>query len=102
MHGVILTFEMGEAFDAGRLSSLAEGALPKFRSLPGLRSKTFMLDPVARQAVNVYLWESEATARAFFSEEVLAGVTRVYGVRPRLQHLPVIAQVENTVRESTP
>jgi len=95
MIGVFVTFELGAAFDAARLSRLAQAAAPKFQGMPGLISKTFTLDDEARRAVNFYVWENEAAARAFFSEETLGWVTGVYGVRPSLRFVVVAARVEN-------
>ena len=43
---------------------------------------TFTVKPEMREAVNVYLWENEAAARAFFTAEMLDRVTGLYGVRP--------------------
>lgn len=93
MISVIVRFDLGDAFDPARLALIAEQAAPKFRAVPGLVSKTFTVDAVARQAVNVYFWESEAAARAFFTPEALAGVARVYGVAPTLQFGTVVARV---------
>lgn len=96
MIGVFVTFDLGETYDAGRLSQLAQAALPKFRGMPGLVSKTFTLDDAARRAVNFYVWETEEAARGFFSEETLAWVTGVYGVRPTLRFVAIPGRVVNS------
>lgn len=93
--GVFVTFDLGAAFDAARLAQLALAALPKFQGMPELVSKTFTIDAAARQAVNFYVWRSEAAARRFFSEETLAWVTGVYGVRPTLRFVQVVGLVES-------
>lgn len=95
MFGVFVAFDLGAAYDAGRLSNLAQAALPKFTGMPGLVSKTFTLDDAARRAVNFYVWETEAAARSFFSEQTLAWVTGVYGVRPTLRFVAIAGRVEN-------
>ncbi len=96
MIGVFVTFDLGLAYETGRLSQLAQSAQPKFRGMPGLVSKTFTLDDEARQAVNFYVWETEAAARRFFSEETMAWVTGVYGVRPTLRFVAIAGRVENS------
>lgn len=96
MTGVFVTFDLGEAFDAARLTQLAQAALPKFQGMPELVSKTFMIDAQARQAVNFYVWRSEAAARHFFSAETLDGVTGVYGVRPTLRFAAIAGRAENS------
>ena len=93
--GVFVRFDLGAAFDAARLSALATAAAPKFQGMTGLISKTFTLDAILRQAVNFYVWESEAAAREFFSPATLDWVTDVYGVRPELQFVTIAERVEN-------
>lgn len=95
MFGVFVSFDLGAAYDAARLAQLAQAALPKFRGMPDLISKTFTLDGEARRAVNFYVWKSEAAARGFFTEEALAWVTGVYGVRPTLRFVAIAGRVEN-------
>lgn len=96
MFGVLVTFDLGADFDAERLANLARQAAPKFHGMPGLVSKTFTLDEEAQLAVNLYVWESEAAARRFFSKETLEWVSGVYGVSPALRFLAVPAKVENS------
>ena len=45
--------------------NFAETARVKFEGMPGLRSKTFTLNPAKREAANVYVWDSEHAAKAF-------------------------------------
>ena len=95
MTGVFVTFDLGPAFDAARLTQLAQAALPKFQGMPELVSKTFTIDAEARQAVNFYVWRSEAAARASSPPGTLAWVTGVYGVQPTLRFVEVAGRVEN-------
>ena len=48
-----------------------------------------------RQATNFYVWDSEDAARAFFTEELLQRVSGLYGVRPDVEFVQVVAIVEN-------
>ncbi|MEY4762601.1 MAG: hypothetical protein RLZZ200_2457 [Pseudomonadota bacterium] len=89
---VSVTFALGDAFDAAQVERVAVEAAPRFSGIPGLKSKTFTVDHQRHEVVNLYAWDDEALARAFFSDELLAHVTRVYGVPPRIDFLPVVAQ----------
>ncbi len=80
--------------DSGPLS----GSSLRFGSAPGLRSKAFTLRPEKKEAVNVYIWESEAAAKAFFTEQLLEGVTALYGVRPSVEFAEMAALVDNHSR----
>ena len=61
----------------------------------GLRSKAFTLNSAKREATNFYVWDSEDAAKAFFTQELLEGVTGLYGVRPSVEFVQIAALVEN-------
>jgi hypothetical protein len=63
--------------------------------MPGLRSKVFTVQPGSKEATNVYVWETEASAKTFFTDELVARVTSPYGVRPSIEFADVAALVEN-------
>lgn len=96
MIAAFVTFRYEAAqFDAGKLKKIAENARVKFEGMPGLRSKTFTVRPERREAVNVYVWDSEEAAKTFFSDKMLEGVTSLYGVRPTIEYAEVAAAVTN-------
>jgi hypothetical protein len=63
--------------------------------MPGLRSKVFTLRPERRQATNVYVWDSEQEARAFFTPQILEQITALYGVPPSIEYAAIAGLVEN-------
>jgi hypothetical protein len=66
-----------------------------FEGMKGLRSKAFTLNAAAREATNFYVWESEAAARALFSDEMVAKIADVYGVRPAVTFVEIAELVDN-------
>ena len=96
MIGVFVTFRYGDNFDERVVRKIAETARAKFEGMPGLRSKAFTLNSGKREATNVYVWESEDAAKAFFTDELLERVTGLYGVRPLVEFVQIAALVENT------
>jgi hypothetical protein len=98
MVGVLVVFELGDAFDRSRVSEIAAGARAVFEGMPGLHFKFFTLDEERRRATNFYVWESEGPARAFFSDELVERVTGLYGVRPQLEYVEIVTVVDNTGR----
>ena len=70
MIGVFVTFRSEAGLDRSAVMAIADKAAPAFEGMPGLRSKVFTWDAESRQATNVYVWDSEAAARAFFSREL--------------------------------
>ena len=97
MIAVLVRFSYDGGFSEERLRQIAEGARAMFEGMPGLRSKAFTIDTESQQALNFYVWDSEEAARAFFSEQLVAQVTEIYGVQPSVQFLDLAALVENGV-----
>ena len=95
MIAVFVTFEYPEGFDHKRIAGIAEKAKGAFAGMPGLRSKAFTIDGENRRATNVYLWESEEAARAFFTPELGKRVAGLYGVAARIEFAEVAALVDN-------
>ena len=95
MIAVLVRFRYESDFSEARLRQVADAARAKFEGMPGLRSKTFTIDAVNREALNFYVWESEEAGKAFFSQQLIDRVAELYGVRPTLQFMEVAALVEN-------
>jgi hypothetical protein len=96
MIGVIVTIALGTRYDAEFLRAAAAGSRARFEGLPGLCSKTYMLDPARREARNLYLWQNEEAAREFFTAEFLEHIANVYGATPKLEIIEVAEQVVNS------
>ena len=95
MLGVIVQFQYSDDFDAERIMGIAHQARSTFEGMPGLRQKAFAFDEENRRAANVYLWESEADARGFFTDALVERVTELYGVAPTVTFLEVAELVDN-------
>jgi hypothetical protein len=95
MIAVLVRFRYESGFSEARVRQVAEAARAKFEGMPELRSKAFTFDPVNREALNFYVWESEEAAKAFFSQQLIDQVTKLYGVRPTVQFADVAVLVEN-------
>lgn len=97
MIGVIVSLGPSDKLDHARASAVAEKAGPVFEGMTGLRSKVFMWDEETSTVTNVYVWESEQAARAFFTPELVTQVTELYGAEPRVQFTEVSALIDNGV-----
>jgi hypothetical protein len=67
----------------------------KFQGMAGLRLKAFTIRADRREATNVYVWDNEGAAKAFFSPEALENVTSLYGARPTIEFAALAALVDN-------
>jgi len=94
MIGVFVTFRYADNFDEQAVRTIAETARARFEGMPGLHSKAFTINPGKREATNFYVWDSEAAAKAFFTD-ALDRVTSLYGVRPTIEFVQIAALVEN-------
>jgi hypothetical protein len=95
MIGAFVTFRYGDDFDEQAVRAIADAARARFEGMPGLHSKLFTVDADKREATNVYVWDSEEAARAFFTDERLAGVAGLYRARPTVDFVQVAGLVEN-------
>jgi hypothetical protein len=96
MQGVIVELQYGDDFDRARIEGIAHEARARFEGLAGLRQKAFTLDDENHRATNVYLWDSEEAARGFFSDELIALITELYGVPPTIRFVEVPELVDNS------
>ena len=96
MVGVFVTFRYGDNFDEQAVRKIAETSRVRFEGMPGLRSKVFTLNAGKREAANFYVWDSEDTAKAFFTDELVERVAGLYGVRPSIEFVEIATLVENS------
>lgn len=95
MIGVFVTFRFGDDFDEQAVRKVAATARGRFEGMPGLRSKAFTVNAGKHEATNFYVWDSQAAANAFFTDDMLERVTGLYGVRPSVEFVQIAALVEN-------
>jgi heme-degrading monooxygenase HmoA len=95
MIGVFVTFRYGSNFDEEAVRKIAETARERFEGMPGLRSKAFTVNSGKREAVNFYVWDSEAAAKAFFTDALVERITGLYGVHPSVEFVQIATLVEN-------
>jgi len=95
MIGVFVTFRYVDNFDEQAVRKIADNARATFEGMPGLRSKAFTVNAAKREARNFYVWDSEAAARAFFTDALLDRVAGLYGVRPSIEFVQIAVLVEN-------
>ena len=95
MIGVFLTFCYADDFDEKAVHAIANKAHARFKGMPGLHSKAFTVNLEKREAVNFYIWDSEAAASAFFTDEQIDRIAGHYKARPSLDFVQIAALVEN-------
>lgn len=96
MIGVNVTFDYDGDFDRERVVGVAEQARAMFQGMPGLRFKFFTFDEKRQQARNFYVWDSQEAADGFFTDELRARVTGLYGVAPEIDFVEIAQVVDNS------
>ena len=96
MLGANVTFEYDGDLDRERVVGVAEHARAMFEGMPGLMFKFFTVDEERNLARNFYVWESQAAADAFFTDELKERVTGLYGVAPKIDYVEIAQVVNNT------
>jgi hypothetical protein len=64
---------------------------PDFLKAPGFIRKQFICRKEGGVAGGVYMWESQATAEAFYSGPWRDGIRARYGNDPRIQYFETVA-----------
>lgn len=69
----------------------------KFRNMPGLTRKCFVVSDDGRTAGGVYLWESRTAAERYYTQEWVADQTARFGVAPTLTWLETPVVTDNVL-----
>lgn len=87
----VVQFKLSAPITLAEATQRFESSAPKYRSLPGLIRKYYVLSEEGGVAGGIYLWESRAAAERIYSGEWRERVTTLYGT------VPVITWFESPV-----
>jgi hypothetical protein len=94
MYCVMWTYEVPPTLDEPAIRDLFAGVAGNYLGVAGLIRKYFVFTEDATRVIGIYVWETEAAAEAFYSDEWMAGVTERWGAAPIKQEwlVPVVAE----------
>jgi hypothetical protein len=75
------------------------GTASKYRDVPGLIRKYYLLSEDGSTAGGVYLWESRAAAEAMYNREWHAFIREKYGMAPVVTYFESPVVVDNLTAE---
>ena len=78
-----------------------ESSAPKYRNLPGLTRKYYVLSEDGEVAGGIYLWESRAAAERIYNGEWRERVTALYGAEPAVTWFESPVIVDNLTGDIT-
>lgn len=72
---------------------------PKYRGMPGLIRKYYLLSEDGGSVGGVYLWDSREEADALYTDEWRAFIREKYGAEPSVTYLATPVVVDNHLHE---
>jgi hypothetical protein len=96
---VIAQFKLQQPITREEARQTFLSTVPKYKDLPGLIRKYYILTQDGATAGGVYLWNSRQDAERFYSEEWKSFVRGKYGTDPSLTYLECPVVVDNISHE---
>ena len=95
MFAACFRFDVPDGADWNAMRSLMKERAKQFRSLPGLRSKAFLLDVDRREIGGNYVWETREALDAYLHSDLYLDVVRKIGEPKELRIYEVPEYVDN-------
>jgi sporulation protein YlmC with PRC-barrel domain len=93
---LVLFYDGERRWTHDALVAAFEGSAPLYRSMDGLRSKAYVIDPERNEFGGFYLWESrEQMTRVQGTEDWLRSVRERYGITPTIRVFEAPVTVDN-------
>ncbi|MEX8191585.1 YdhR family protein [Comamonas guangdongensis] len=91
----ITTFNLPQAITLDEAREIFKSTAPKYRDVPGLLRKQYVLTPDGKTAGGVYLWKSREDAEAMYTDAWRAFVREKYQTEPSVSYFETPVVVDN-------
>ena len=91
----IVHYELAPSLNPEKVRTYYKQAVPKYKNMPGLIRKYFLLSEDGHMGGSVYLWETREQAVAFHDEEWLEFMRGKYGRRPQVTFFACQIVIDN-------
>lgn len=95
----VTTFTLPNPISREEARNIFLGTAPKYRGVPGLFRKHYLLSEDGMMAGGVYLWNSRAEAEAMYTDAWRAFVREKYGTEPVITYYDSPVVVDNVARQ---
>jgi len=95
----ITTFRLPKPITLDEARKIFLSTAPKYRDVPGLVRKVYILSREGDTAGGIYLWNSRAEAEALYTESWKAFVREKYGTDPSVTYFDSPVVVDNLTHE---
>ena len=82
----LVQIKMPASMSLEKAREVFSGTAPKYRDVPGLIRKYYLLSEDGRTAGGVYLWESRDAAENMYNKEWYAFIREKYGMDPDVSY----------------
>jgi len=96
---VIASYPLPAPIAPDEAESIFLSTAPRYRDVPGLIRKYYVLSEDRRSIGGIYLWKSRADADALYTEGWKAFVRQKYAVEPSLAYFDCPVVVDNASHE---
>jgi hypothetical protein len=91
----IVQFTLPQPISREKGKEIFSGTAPKYRQIPGLLRKYYMLSEDGRTAGGVYLWQSREEAEALYNEDWRKFIREKYQTDPLVTYFETPVIVDN-------
>lgn len=95
----LVQFRLPQPITRDKAKDVFLGSAPKYREVPGLVRKYYVLSQDGATAGGVYLWRSRADAERLYTEEWKGIVRERYGTLPTITYFESPVVVDNQANE---
>lgn len=93
----LVQFKLPQPVTREKARELFKGMAPKYRDVPGLVRKYFLLTHDGASVGGVYLWNSKEDAERLYSTEWKKSIEDRYGLPPSITYFESPVVVDNVV-----
>lgn len=95
----LVQFRLPKSLSREEAREIFMGTAPKYRAIQGLIRKNYILSPDGTTAGGVYVWNSQADADGFYTDEWKQFIIDKYGAPPSISYFQSPVMVDNVAGE---
>lgn len=95
----LVQFKLPQAITREKAREIFSGTAPKYREIPGLIRKYYVLSKDGGTAGGVYLWNSHEDAERLYTDEWKKFIRDKYGAEPSVVYFDSPVVVDNAIGE---
>ncbi|MFH1981910.1 MAG: YdhR family protein [Pseudomonadota bacterium] len=95
----IVEFKLSQKISVRKAREIFLSTAEKYKGLPGLIRKYYLISPDGDKAGGIYLWKTREDADRLYTDEWKAFVRGKYGSEPKVNYLETPVIVDNLSNE---